>query len=154
MSTPPAVFSLRNRDECWWEVLLSDGVHEATIWASSERSPSLLVLLKAVQLLLQGASSAKCSWEAAYGEYRWRFSRQEKQILIHILWVDEMGMKRKTLLHMKCDLLAFARELLSQASQFPDLENEERPAVLPEDAQHFQGAIRAFEQAGREDDTT
>ena len=151
MSSTPVVFSLRNRDECWWEVLLSDGVHEATISASSVRSKSLLVLLRAVQLLLQGASSAKCSWDAAYGEYRWRFSRQEKQILIHILWVDEMGMKRKTLLHMECDLLTFARELLSQVGQFPDPENEESPSVLPKDAQHFQEAIRAFEQAARED---
>ena len=133
--------------------MLSDGEHEATIWASSVRSQSLLVLLKTVQLLLQGASKAKCSWDAAYGEYRWRFSRQEKQILIHILWFDEMSMKRKTLLCMECDLLTFARDLLSQVGQFPDPENEERPAVHPGDVQHFQGAIRTFEQAGCEDQT-
>ena len=150
MSSAPIVFSLRNQDECWWKVRLSDGVHEATISASSLRSKSLLALLGTVQLLLQGARKAKCSWDAAYGEYHWRFSRQEQQILLHILWVDDMSRRRKTLLRMECDLLTLARELLSQVEQFVDPENEESPAVLPQNTQTFQEAMRAFEQAERE----
>jgi hypothetical protein len=76
-----------------------------------------------------------------------------KQLQIHILWFDEMGIKRKTLLRTECDLLTFAKELLHQVSQFPDPENEGRSAVLPKDSQNFQETIRAFEQAEREDPT-
>ncbi|HEY3992290.1 MAG TPA: hypothetical protein VGM01_05355 [Ktedonobacteraceae bacterium] len=144
MSVTNLVLSFQNQDECWWEVVLADGVHEGVLSASSARSKSLLLLLEAVQILLQGASKAKCSWDAAYGEYRWYFSRQERQILIHILWFDE-EMGRKTLLRMECDLLTFARELLHQVGQFLDPENEEKPVFLPKDTQGFQETIRAFE---------
>ena len=46
----------------WYQAVLSDGVQQATITASSVLSNPLLVLLWAVRFLLLGDTSAHCSW--------------------------------------------------------------------------------------------
>lgn len=115
MPTPKLSFFLQNLHHGWWVAVLSDGVQEATITASSIPSEPLLPLLWAVRLLLLGASEAKCSWWEEPGEYRWLFSRQAEQILIHIVWFDSIAdwsdEKGKTVLQMESDLLTFAKRL-------------------------------------------
>lgn len=149
MSSTQIVFSLRNLDGGWWEVSLSNGTNETTLTASSIPSKSLPSLLKAVRALLQGAKAAQCSWEEAYGEYRWRFSSQDKQVLIHILRFDEMGVKKQTLFRMECDLLTFAKALLPQIGQF-QYQDDDGPAVSDKKYQNFQKALITCEQAEEE----
>ncbi len=149
MPIPKLSFFLQNLHHGWWETVLSDGVQEATISASSIPSEPLLPLLWAVRLLLLGASEAKCSWWEEPGEYRWLFSRQDEKILIHIVWFDSIAgwsdEKGKTVLQMESDLLTFAKRLSHQLGQLEYQEGS--PAVPPQDYQKLQEAIAIFEHA-------
>lgn len=121
--------------------------------------PELLLqlcpLLWAVRSLLLGASEAKCSWWQEPGEYRWLFSRQEEQILIHIVWFDDIAgwsdEKGKTVLKMECDLLTFAKRLSHQLGQLNYQEGS--PTVPPKDYLNLQEAILAFEYTKRKKHT-
>src|SRR5260221_5075938 len=149
MSSTKLVFSLQDLHHGWWQAVLSDGTQQATIMASSIPEEPLLPLLWAVRLLLLGADESKCTWWEEPGQYRWLFSRTEKQIQIHILWFadgrrwsDEKG---KTVVRMECDLLAFAKRLAHQLGQ---LEYQEgKPAVAQEEYQKLKDAITLFERA-------
>ena len=147
MSSTKLVFSLQNLHHGWWQAVLSDGTQRATITASSIPEEPLLPLLWAVRLLLLGADESKCIWWEEPGQYRWLFSRTEKQIQIHIVWfADGRGWsdeKGKTVVRLKCDLLAFAKRLAHQLSQ---LEYQEgKPVVTGEEYQKLKDAIRVFE---------
>ena len=83
------------------------------------------------------------------GQYRWLFSRTEKQLQIHILWFTDgrrwSNEKGKTVVRLECDLLAFAKRLTHQLSQ---LEYQKgKPAVAQEEYQKLKDAIRVFERA-------
>lgn len=91
MSASKFDFSLQKHHHDGWLAILSDGLQEATITASSIPSEPLLPLLWAVRLLLLGNSEARCSWWEEPGEYRWLFSRQDGNVLIHILWFKDIA---------------------------------------------------------------
>jgi hypothetical protein len=145
----------------WYQAVLSDGVQEATIKASSLLSQPLLGLLWAVRSLLLGASDSKCSWwkgswYEAPEEHRWLFSRKNEHIQIHIVCFsgspsgrsDEQG---RTVLRLESDLLRFAKRLSQQLSQLLYQAGTEggSPAVPLQDYQHLREAIVAFEQTRR-----
>jgi hypothetical protein len=137
------VFSLQKLHHGWWQAVLSDGIHEAILTASSVPSEPLLPLLWAVRLLLLGANESKCIWWEEPGQYRWLFSRIDEQIHIHIIWFDDTrdwsDDKGKTILSMECDLLAFAKRFSHQLGQ---LEYQEKtPAVTPQEHQKLKEAI-------------
>lgn len=147
MSATKLDFSLQDLHHGWWQAALSDGSQQATITASSVTGGPLLRLLWAVRLLLLGANESKCIWLEEPGQYRWLFSRAEKQIQIQIIWFDDTGdwsdEKGKTVLHMECDLLPFAKRFSHQLGQ---LEYQEgNPAVPPQEYQKLKEAITAFE---------
>jgi hypothetical protein len=150
MSPKKLAFSLEDLHHGWWQAILSDGAQQATITASSIPEEPLLPLLWAVRLLLLGAEESKCTWWEEPGQYRWLFSRTEKQMQIHILWFtggrvglsDEKG---KTVVRLEGDLLAFAKRLAHQLSQ---LEYQEgKPVVAHEEYQKLKDAITVFEHA-------
>lgn len=151
MSARKFSFSLQKLEHKDWIARLSDGVQEAIITASSIPEKPLLPLLWAVRLLLLRASDARCTWWEEPGEYRWLFTRQDEQILIHIVWFKDIAgwsdEKGKTVLRMECDLLAFAKRLFHQLGQ---LQHQEGDTSVPlKDYQSLQEAIREFEQAKR-----
>jgi len=143
----------------WYQAVLSDGVQETTIKASSVLSNPLLTLLEAVQLLLLGETSANCSWWKGswYEEpeqHCWLLSRKNKQIQIHI--VRRPGHPRDcisgygtTVVQMECDLLRFAKRLCQQLGQLMYLEDTEpgSPVVPFKDYQNLRETIAAFEHA-------
>jgi hypothetical protein len=147
MPAPKLSFFLQNLHHGWWQAVLSDGVQETTITASSIPIEPLLPLLRAVRLLLLGANEAKCSWWQEPGEYRWLFSRQDEQVLIHIVWFDSIANwsdeKGKTVLQMESDLFMFAERLSHQLGQLEYQEGSS--AVPPQDYQKLQEAFAAFE---------
>lgn len=151
MSATKFAFSLQKPHPREWVAVLSDGVQEAIITASDIPSEPLLPLLWAGRLLLLETSDARCSWWEEPGEYRWLFSRQDEKLFIHILWFKNIAgwsdEKGKTVLHMECDLLSFAKRLSHQLNQLSYQEN--RPAVPPQDYQRFQEALSAYEQGKR-----
>lgn len=151
MSVRKLSFSLQKLGRENWATTLSDGVQEATITASSIPEKPLLPLLLAVLLLLLGIPDARCSWWREPAIFSWLFTRQDEQLLIHIVsfrdgrrWSDEKG---ETVLQMECDLLAFARRLFHQLGQ---LQYQEGDTSVPlKDYQSLQAAILEFEQAKR-----
>jgi hypothetical protein len=79
-----------SRPPCW--VVASGSLRrspQATITASSVPAEPLLPLLWAVRLSLLGADESKCTWREEPGQYRWLFSRTDKQIQPHIVWFDD-----------------------------------------------------------------
>jgi len=149
MSTTKFNFSLQKPSSDEWVAMLSDGVQETIITASSLPSEPLLPLLWAVRLLLLGTNDARCSWWEEPGEYRWLFSRHNEKISIRILWfkviADSSDERGETVLQMECDLLPFAKRLSQQLGQISY--QQKSPAVPPQDYQRFQEAITAFEHA-------
>lgn len=151
-----------NYPQGWYQAVLSDGVQEATIKASSLLSQPLLVLLWAVRLLLLGATESTCfwwkgSWYEEPEEHRWLLSRKNEQIQILLVrfsgsplgrGADEKG---KTVLRLEGDLLKFAKRLSQQLGQIAYQEDTKSgdPAVPPRDYQQLKQAIVAFEQAQR-----
>ena len=101
-----------------------------------------------MRILLLGTSDARCSWWEEPGEYRWLFTRQGKQVLIHILWFKDVAdwsdEKGTTVLRMECDLLAFAKRFYHQLGQLNYLEGD--LAVPPKDYQNLKEAIAEFER--------
>jgi hypothetical protein len=83
------------------------------------------------------------------------FHAKMKKILIHILWFKDIAgwsdEKGETVLRMECDLLTFAKRLSQQLNQLSY--QEKSSAVPPQDYQHFQEAITAFEHAKPEKQT-
>ena len=149
MSAMKLGFSLQKLPHERWVAVLSDGVQEAIITASSVPSKPLLPLLQAVRLLLLGVSESKCSWWNEPGEYRWLFTRRGEQVLIHIVWFKDVAKwadeKGETVLQMECDLLTFAKRLFHQLGQLHYWEGD--LAVSPKDCQNLQEAIVKFEHA-------
>ena len=150
MSATKLGFSLQKLHQESWVAVLSDGVQEAIITASSVPDKPLLPLLWAVRLLLLGASDANCSWWNEPGEYRWLFTRQGEQILIHIVWFQDIAgwsdEKGETVLRMECELLTFAKRLFHQLGQLKYQEGD--LTVPPKDYQNLQEAILEFEHHG------
>lgn len=149
MAPTKLAFSLRSLHHGWWQAVLSDETQQATITASSVPEEPLVPLLWAVRLLLLGADESQCVWWEEPGQYRWLFSRIEKQIQIHIVWfADSRGWsdeKGKTVVRMEGDLLAFAKRLAHQLDQ---LEYQEgKPVVAHEEYQKLKDALRIFEGA-------
>ncbi|GCE20880.1 hypothetical protein KDK_46800 [Dictyobacter kobayashii] len=102
-------------------------------------------------MLLMGASDAKCSWWNESGEYRWLFTRQGEQLVIHIVWFrniagwsDEKG---EIVLITVCDLLPFAKRLFHQLSQLQYRDGDH--TVPRNEHQKLQEAIHTFEQTNR-----
>jgi hypothetical protein len=89
VSLKKLAFSLQNLNHGWWQATLSDDTQQATITASSVSGEPLLRLLWAVRLLLLGANESRCIWLEEPGQYRWLFSRTQRQI--QILWFDDAG---------------------------------------------------------------
>lgn len=149
MSTTKLVFSLEDLHHGWWRANLSDGTQQVTVKASSIPAEPLLPLLWAVRSLLLGADESQCTWWGEPGQHRWLFSRNEKQIQIHIVWFDgsrgRLAQKGETVLCMECDLLAFAKRLVHQLGQ---LEYRSGKSAVPqEDYQKLKDAITALEHA-------
>ena len=149
MTSTKPVFFLQDLHHGWWQAVLSDGIQKATITASYTPQEPLLPLLWAVRSLLLGADESTCTWWEEPGQYRWLFSRTEKQLQIHIVWFNESrrqsDKKGETVLRMECGLLAFAKRLAHQLGQ---LEYQEgKAAVLQEEYQKLKDAITVFEHA-------
>jgi hypothetical protein len=117
--------------------------------ASSVTGGPLLRLLWAVRLLLLGATESKCIWLEEPGQYRWLFSRAEKQLQIHIVWFDDSrgwsDEKGETVLRIECDLLPFAKRLSHQLGQLAYQGDDS--GVPPQEYQKLKEAITAFEHA-------
>lgn len=148
MSATKLVFTIQKPSRDCWIATLSDGVQEAIITASSVPEPPLVPLLWAVRLLLMGASDAKCSWWNEPGEYRWLFTRQREQVVIHILWFRDIAgwsdEKGECVVRIVCDLHPFAKRLLHQLSQ---LQYRDGDLTVPLNEYHkLQEAIQAFAQ--------
>jgi hypothetical protein len=148
MSATKLVFSLQDLHHGWWQAVLSNGFQEATITGSAIPEEPLLPLLWAVRLLLLGANASRCIWWGEPGQYRWLFSRTEQQIQIRIVWFanhqhwsDDKG---KTIVHMECNLLAFAKRFSHQLGQL-EYQNGS-PAVVPQEYQRLKDAILLCEQ--------
>ncbi|HZT99097.1 MAG TPA: hypothetical protein VFA10_05525 [Ktedonobacteraceae bacterium] len=155
MSPAKFAFSLQDLHHGWWQAVLSDGIQEVTITASYTPQEPLLPLLWAIRSLLLGADESTCIWWEEPGQYRWLFSRTEKQLHIYIVWFDEhrrlSDRKGEAILRMECDLLAFAKRLAHQLGQ---LEYQEGKAAVPqEEYQKLKDAITVFEHADQDKHT-
>ncbi|BCL79063.1 hypothetical protein ccbrp13_15280 [Ktedonobacteria bacterium brp13] len=151
MSATKLVFTIQKPSPDRWIAVLSDSVQEAIITASSVPKPPLVPLLWAVRLLLMGASDAKCSWWNEPGEYRWLLTRQGEQVMIHIVWFQDIAgwsdEKGETVLRMVCYLLPFAKRLFHQLGQ---LQYRDGDMTVPlNEYCNLQEAILVFEQTNR-----
>jgi hypothetical protein len=77
-------FSYRLTGTGWGEARLAEPGNEILL-TTSYLTDVLGELLKAIGLLLDGASSVEFSWEQEPGEYRWLFERTSGEIVIRIL---------------------------------------------------------------------
>lgn len=73
----------------WAEATIGVGEQSATITASYLED-ALGDLLSAVRELLEGADSARCSWEEEPGEFRWVFERSADAVRTRILAFDDL----------------------------------------------------------------
>lgn len=68
----------------WAEALISDGSSGATVTASY-LDDALGDLLETVDVLLEGADDARCSWTEEPGEFRWVFRRAGSTVHLRVL---------------------------------------------------------------------
>lgn len=73
----------------WAEARISDGTQSTTPTASYLRD-ALGDLLEAVGVLLEGAKTARCSWEEEPGEYRWVYNRRGADIELCIIFFRDL----------------------------------------------------------------
>jgi hypothetical protein len=73
----------------WAEGRIRHGAESATITASY-LGDALGDLLSLVELVLDGADEADCSWDEEPGEYRWIARRKGKgQVTLRVLWFSD-----------------------------------------------------------------
>ena len=77
-------FGYRLTGTGWSEARLEDGPSSVTITASY-LGDALGELLAAVEVLLEGAEQASCSWAEQPGEYRWIFDRAGSDVRLRVL---------------------------------------------------------------------
>jgi hypothetical protein len=80
----PVEFSYRLTGTGWAEARIADDSAWVTLTASYLED-ALGVLLEAVGVLLEGAVTARCSWEEEPGEYRWIFDRSDTEVDLRVL---------------------------------------------------------------------
>jgi hypothetical protein len=73
----------------WSSATLANDDSEVRL-SASYLSDALGNLISTVAMVVEGVSSASCSWDEEPGEYRWHFVRQEDQIEIKILFFNEL----------------------------------------------------------------
>lgn len=86
--TIPMRFSYTLTGRGWGEAVISDNGNSVEIGASY-LTDVLAVLLDAVLSLLDGSTTASCSWETEPGEWRWLFTRQNGDVDVRILGFDD-----------------------------------------------------------------
>jgi hypothetical protein len=81
-------FSYRLTGVGWGEAIV--GCNEKTVTLTTSYLTDVLHdLLTAVQLLLEGATESRCSWDLEPGQYRWIFVRNAGSANLQILGMDD-----------------------------------------------------------------
>ena len=73
----------------WSAAWIADDTGSARL-SASYLSDALRHLLEAVALSVEGVPESRCSWDEEPGEYRWILRRSGEQVVVTILWFDDL----------------------------------------------------------------
>jgi hypothetical protein len=115
-------FELRLTHTGWMEAKLTSPEQEIFV-SATPLSDAPAELARAILLLLEGSSEARCSWQEEPGEYRWLFTRQGGAVRLTLLgFLDPFSRlddsHGECLFQGECDLRWFASRLQQQFHYF------------------------------------
>jgi hypothetical protein len=86
--TIPMQFSYRGTGRGWGKAVLSDN-EDSVEMGASYLTDALAVVLDAALSPVEGSTTARCSWETEPGESRWLLTRQDGDVYVRILGLDD-----------------------------------------------------------------